>query len=398
MRVCMLVPFLDSVGGMERQAAQLATKMRERGVEAAFITSFYVEDRFKRRHLRASRWDPVDGLSIYRVPVTRISWRLRLLLFGLFASVVLLTKLKGFQIIHAFQLVSTGVAGAVIGWLLRRPVIVKLASGGYVGDLVALRRVFWGHPPISFLGKRFARIVSLTSQMYAELLDAGFPHDRLVIIPNGVDTTSFHPCTYENQEYMRRKLGLPLKKRIAVFVGGLKSKKRPTFLLSAWKSVISNCNGCYLILVGDGPLRSKLEAQCRSLGLADDVIFAGAVDNVEEYLQASDVFVLPSLGEGLSNALLEAMATGLAVITTDTQGNRDVIVHEQNGLLFPPEDRSRLVEQLIAVLTDDVKAERLGQAALATVRDGFSLEAVADSYVRLYSELVGLPENRRSIG
>ena len=374
---------------------QLAIKLQERGMEVAIVTSHYVEDHLRQLY-PGIRWrDSVDGIPVYRVPVTRMSWRLRLLLYGFFAFVLLSTKLRRFQILHAHQLISTGLAGAMTGWLLRRPVIAKVASGGYAGDLVLLRRAFFRHPPIGFLGQKLNRIISLTSEIRAELLEAGFPEDTIATIPNGVDTTRFHPVSDPDKRSLREKLRLP-DGNISVFVGGLKPKKRVDFLISAWKIVQMKQPNSYLLIIGDGPLRPQLAEQCRALGLERNVSFVGVVDEVNEYLRASDLFVLPSLGEGLSNALLEAMATGLAVITTDTQGNRDVVAHGDNGLLFAPEDESELARCLVDVLSDESKATRLGQSALATVKTRFSLETVADSYIRLYSKLLGETCPRKS--
>ncbi len=386
LKVCMLVPFLHYTGGMERQALQLAHRLRERQVDLAIITGWYVEE-YARRRYPELRWrDNVGNIPVYRVPVTRVSWRLRLFLFGLWSMVLLTSRLHQFQIIHAHQLISTGVAAAFIGSLLGRSVIVKLASGGEVGDLVSLRRAFFGHPPVGFLGRHLDRLVSLTTQIRSELLEAGFPSEKIVVIPNGVDTRRFRPALKGEKERIRESLALP-GGRIVTFVGGLKPKKRVDFLLSAWTRVHERYPDAHLLLVGDGPLRPRLETLCRSLGLATGVTFIGAVENVDLYLRASDLFVLPSLGEGLANALLEAMATGLPVITTDTLGNRDVIVQGENGLLFPQDDEQALAALILHVLDDSARSERLGKAARETAQSRFSLDSVADRYLQLYAEI-----------
>jgi len=386
LKVCMLVPFLHYTGGMERQAVQLARKLRERQVDLAIITGWYVEEYVQRRY-PGLRWrDDVGNIPIYRVPVTRASWRLRLVLFGLWSMFLLTSRLQRFQIIHAHQLISTGVMAVFISSLLGRSVIVKLASGGEVGDLVSLRRAFFGHPPVGFLGRHIDRIVSLTSQIQSELLEVGFPPDKIVVIPNGVDTRQFRPASKGEKERIRENLALP-KSPIVTFVGGLKPKKRVDFLLLAWTRIQERHPDAHLLLIGDGPLRPRLEALCRLLGLATSVTFIGAVENVHLYLRASDLFVLPSLGEGLANALLEAMATGLPVITTDTVGNRDVIVQGENGLLFPQDDEQALASLILRVLDGDAWSEQLGQAARETAQTCFSLDSVADQYLRLYAEI-----------
>ena len=123
------------------------------------------------------------------------------------------------------------------------------------------------------------------------------------------------------------------------------------------------------------------------LGIRDKVSFLGRKDNVAEYLQCADILVMPSVSEGMSNALLEAMACGLAVIATNIAGNNEVVAHLRNGVLIEPRNARQLAEALLYVLGDAELASRLGQEARKTVEEGYSLDQVVDQYMELYQSL-----------
>src|SRR5262249_36402224 len=146
--------------------------------------------------------------------------------------------------------------------------------------------------------------------------------------------------------------------------------------------------GATLVLVGDGPDRAALEAQAVALGIEERVHFTGAVADPAEYLRAADAFVLPSVAEGMSNSLLEAMATGLPCLASDIGGNTDLIESERTGLLVPPSDWNAWRGALTRVVEDRHLARRLGDAARARIDAEFSLTVVVDRYLALYRRLL----------
>jgi glycosyltransferase involved in cell wall biosynthesis len=146
-------------------------------------------------------------------------------------------------------------------------------------------------------------------------------------------------------------------------------------------------------MAGEGPERQRLEERARALGLSDRVRFLGRRDDMADLMAASDVFVLTSLAEGMSNALLEAMATGLVVCAADIPANREVVSGGKDGLLFEP-DAERLAAMLseaIARATEDsgdVFPSPMGREARKTVEDRFSLDGVTRRYLSLYERLL----------
>jgi glycosyltransferase involved in cell wall biosynthesis len=194
-----------------------------------------------------------------------------------------------------------------------------------------------------------------------------FPHATLRVLGNGVEM----PDNTANGDSI-------------VFVGRLKRQKGVHILLEAMKNVDQ-----HLIIVGDGPERNQLETTATRTDL--DVEFVGEVapDAVHEYLLEGSVFVLPSVaGEGLPNALLEAMSVGLPVIGTDTGGMKNAIVDGETGYVVPPGDLDALAERLDTLVTDDSRQNRLGRAAREYVVAHHSWERITDELDSLYAELV----------
>jgi glycosyltransferase involved in cell wall biosynthesis len=210
-------------------------------------------------------------------------------------------------------------------------------------------------------------------------------------IPNGVPLPPVAAYEPGVREGARQRLGVSWA-HIAVFVGRLSEEKNLSCLIDAWPMVLRRVPDAHLVLVGDGgtfrsvetPLRLQVERQ----GLGDRVHFAGRVTHVLEHLLAADLFVLPSLAEGMSNALLEAMAAGVAVVATSIPGNAQVIDPGHTGVLVPADCAEALAGAIVRVLADPAQAQRLGQAARRAVEERFAVPRVGEGYCALYEELV----------
>jgi glycosyltransferase involved in cell wall biosynthesis len=224
---------------------------------------------------------------------------------------------------------------------------------------------------------------------------AGIPPARFVLIPNGVDLERFRPATPQERAQLRRALGLPEARRLTLFVGFFSREKQPHVLFEAWRR--QGCEGGGLVFVGathspyheiDPRLADTIRAGARREGLADRVWFVERTDTIEDYYRAADVFALPSLREGMPNALLEAMACGLPCVVSRLPGVTDwVIDDEHSGLLVDPADVVALAAALERVLADPAFAMRLGAAACAKARASYSLEQLAAGYLTAYARL-----------
>ena len=203
---------------------------------------------------------------------------------------------------------------------------------------------------------------------------------------SGVDAAHFYPAPSTADSTTDADAGLLPRPRV-VFTGRLHPQKNLDTLLDAWPAVMRR-TGANLILVGQGPDRARLEARAGALGIAAHVQFAGAVADPAPLLRAGDAFVLPSVAEGMSNSLLEAMATALPCLASRIGGNIDLLDEERTGLLLPPDVAEAWSTALIGVLEDSNRARRLGTAARLRIEAEFALPVVVDRYVALYRKLL----------
>jgi len=209
--------------------------------------------------------------------------------------------------------------------------------------------------------------------------------ERMGVMYNGVDTQRFAPCQ-ETRTAMREELGLPEESFVVGMVGRLVSIKDHQTLLKAASLLFGSGIDVRVLLVGSGPEREKLQ------GFAADVLdgrvyFAGDSSRVPEMLNAMDVFVLPSLNEGMSNTLLEAMACGLAVLATNVGGNPEIIEDNINGGLFAPGDIEWLASKLKLLARDPALIHQLGTAARNRAIESFSLSRMLETYRSFYLDL-----------
>ncbi len=411
MRILMISwNYPPAVGGSEKMAERLVGELSRRGHSLEVWTA------------------PISGAPSEESPAPGIRIRrfLRGLqigpLFGATATLqtacALFSARRRFDVVH-IHAASWNALGAVA---VRRaggpPVLVMIASAGPLNDVTVMRRRKGGAALVRWLS-RVDRIVALCRAAREEIAAAGIPREKAVILPNGVDLSQYPFLA--RPEPGAASLSHPL----ILFVGRLDPVKRVDVLLRAFAEARQNVAGARLRIVGDGPMRAPWLALARELGLrisdtpdplgeipaagdagapSWEVHFAGESPDPRPHYAQAAALVLPSLTEGMSNVLVEAMALGLPVIATAVGGNPDLLDPEDrraaappaeresvfqgaNGLLIPPEDPEALAQALRRLLDSPDLGARLGRAARAHAERHFSLSAVADRYEALYREL-----------
>ena len=216
------------------------------------------------------------------------------------------------------------------------------------------------------------------------VLDGGLKSKKVMAINNGVDGTVIANSSPADLT----RFGVPSDATVALFVGRLDPQKAPDVLLKSMQQVVRRHPQTHLLLVGDGVLAEPMRQLVTSLSLNENVHFAGRQSNVAGLMKAADLFVLPSLWEGLPNVVLEAMAAGLPVVATAVDGTCEVVTHEQNGLLVPPGVVDELTTTICRVFDDPNAAEQMANAAQVYVTEHFTWERCIASYSRLYRELL----------
>lgn len=231
------------------------------------------------------------------------------------------------------------------------------------------------------------RAIAVSEIVRRELLEEiGIPIEKVVLIRNGIDLT---PVPLGDLAAKRIQLGLSADDVLLVTVGRLAEIKNYPLLLEALAVAVEQAPTLKLAMVGDGPERAKLESLTSRLDLSDRVHFLGERKDVRDWLALGHVFVLPSVYEGISIALLEAMAASLPVVVTRVGGNPEVVLDGENGFLVESGDAAGLARALVALARDMALRERMGLAARARVEAEFDLTKAVRRYEAIYLETIG---------
>jgi glycosyltransferase involved in cell wall biosynthesis len=208
------------------------------------------------------------------------------------------------------------------------------------------------------------------------------PARKLMVIHNGIDTRRFTPDkTGDGTDPIP---GIPAGAPVIGTVARLSPEKDQHTLLEAFAKMCESGSGCYLVIAGDGPERKALAAHAESLPCGDKVVFLGAVENVPSLLKRITVFVLTSLTEGISLALLEAAASGIPSVVTDAGGNAEVIEDGISGFVVPPGQPAPIAEKLAQLISDESLRGSMGLNARKRVEQHFSLANMTAHYETLY--------------
>lgn len=360
--------FWPALGGAEVMLRRLAAEWAGSGREVTVL---------------AERDDPawpvvetLDGFRIVRTP----RWRMRFL--GTLRHIAntrrfLAATAGQFDVVYASMLKHAAYA-CLTAKGLTTPVVLRAEGAGSTGDAAWQDRALFGRR-IASACRAAPAVVAPSAAIVEELAERGYDRGRLHHIPNGVPIPA-RPWSYAEVSPHRQALGLPDMPTVA-YTGRLHVDKGLKDLILA----LAGSSRLQLVLVGDGPERQALEALARQLNLVDQVRFAGRVPDVEPWLRAADLFVLPSYQEGLSVALLEALALGMPTIASDIPGNRGVLPPH---LLpsFPIQDPAALRDALRNAL-GNLAPERLSQRIRRETSERYSLQSIARRHLELFQAL-----------
>ena len=368
------------IGGTEIQAYRLARKLIEKNIDVKILTGWWFRGTSQRevidqvpvfRNLTLWEFFGIKGLRkfggyLYILSLLWYLWRWR----------------ADYDIIHIHGFSYHTSAAALAGRWFSRKTLTKLANSGRDSDIDKMRCNYELALSEYMLPAALTcdRFVAVNKRVVEELTHAGVPPAKVIEVGNGIEYERIIP---------KNSYALHDPARV-IFVGRLHEQKDIETLLRAFHQLLQAypTGDLCLQLVGDGPQRTDMSCFAARLGIAGQVEFLGRSDRVVELLSQADVFVLPSRAEGLSNALLEAMACALPVVVSKIPGNVDIVEHNQNGMLFIPGDPESLAHALAALLNQSGVRERLGRAARQTVEKRHSLDLIADQYIALYQDLL----------
>lgn len=382
--LCMVSPIVThATGGIQRQL-YLQTRELDRRGQRVFI----LQKQDPRSLSLREKWQHADFIETPTLSPTmaaRSPWLARVdgALFILTGLWMLRRHRRQIQTIHAHQLFSPATLGAWAKIMYGPKLVVKVTASGAYGELSQLRQLpFFGLRQFFF--RQIDCVIVLTENMREEMLELGFNPERIRLIPNSVEPVDTRSPDRSQARSFR-----------VLFTGRISREKSLTTLISAAKRLAQTVDSLELILVGgthggrDDSAQMHKDTQHLPSNLR--VVFTGAVENVDDYYRNADVFVLPSLSEGMSNALLEAMAYGLPCVVSDIAPNRFVVCDEEDGLLFQVANEEDLARQLSRLAPGTAGAaelrRKLGENARRTIERRFSVTAIGAQLTGLYSDI-----------
>jgi glycosyltransferase involved in cell wall biosynthesis len=234
--------------------------------------------------------------------------------------------------------------------------------------------------------RRFDRIIAVSDQIQSDMVGKGVPAGKISVVDNGVEIERFCPRTAS--DHLRDEIGLKRDDFVIGTVGNLNWEKGHAYLIDAAKHILKVCESAKFLIIGDGGLREALEQKVLGLGLKRQFVFTGIRGDIPELLGVMDIFVLPSVREGLPMALLEAMAAGKAIVSTKVGAIPRVLEDRVNGMLVEPMNSEALGSSVIELMMTDGLIDVMGKRARRKVADQYSSRSMADNYIRIYKELL----------
>lgn len=369
------VIFRFAIGGLENGIVNLVNRMPEAAWRHAIVALAGIDEEFRARLRR----DDVTCVALNKRPGHG---------FRLYPALYRLLRELRPAIVHTRNL--AGLEASVPAWAAGVPARVHGEHGWDANDLAgSSRRYVWTRRAYRPFVQRY---VALSGQLNDYLVETvGIPGERVKQIYNGVDTERFHPGAPGCDPVPGSPFNDPGLWVVGT-VGRMETVKDPANLARAFVRALTIEPGAArrlrLVMIGDGPLRAEVERVLEAGRARHLAWLPGERADVPECLRALDCFALPSLAEGISNTILEAMASGLPAIATRVGGNAELMEEGLTGRLVPSADSEALAQAILGYFHDPAAARRHGRAGRHLVERRFSLDRMVGEYTRLYASLL----------
>lgn len=305
--------------------------------------------------------------------------------FSLFRDVVRMRRLlRNFRphILHLHGGRDTWIAAIALFGSRKsaRPIVIRTKHNEFaISDHVINRYLY---------GRFFDAIVCISRAILSQVEAKRYVRGkRLFLIPSACDANRFQQAG-EARERMRREFRIGRDEIAVAMTGRLRPEKGHDVLLRSIPQIVRDAPQCKFLLIGSGSRHGELSRRLEEGNLAQNVILTGFRDDVPECLSAADIYVQPSLSEGLGTSVLEASAAGLSIIASDTGGIPDIVESGATGVLVPVGDNQALAREVVRLANDAATRRRFGLAAAEKVSREYSLEALTEKTVAAYSELL----------
>lgn len=304
--------------------------------------------------------------------------------FGSMRALRRLWRREGVSLVHAHQYTPFFYALAARQWR-RFPPVLFTEHGRWFPDFRRPKRMLFNR----LMLRRADRVVGVGEAVRRALVaNEGIPAGRVQVIYNGVDGAAFNG-QMDERPTVRRELGLDEDQFAVIQVARLDHLKDHGTALRAIERVVGRCRRVRLLLVGEGPERDAIETEIGRRRLEPYVRLLGLRSDVARLLKAADVFLLTSISEGIPVTVIEAMAAGLPVVSTDVGGVGEVVQHGATGLLAPSGNDAALADAILELAGAPALRQALGKRARSRAHDTFSQQRMHDAYRQCYDEMLG---------
>ena len=363
MKIILLVDLFPPkwLAGTEIASYNIAKYLAKKGHEVHVIT--FLDENFPKK-------ETIDRFCIHRTPVKKI--RFIGIIFYWFHIFLEIKRINP-NIVHV-QSISTALPGLFSMIFLKKPYVIwGQGSDVYIPDKFTKF--------ISKIVLKNASIVIALSEDMKRKMNNICKREDIAILPNGIELDKFKDLSLQKQKNDNTK-------KTIIFVGTLRPVKGVEYLIKAMNIIHEKLPDTDLLIVGDGPDREKMETLVQELNLQDCIHFAGKVSNEEipVYMARADVFALPSLSEGFGIVNIEAMASGLPIVTTNVGGLPEIVINGENGFLVEPKNPEALAEKILFILSDnDLKARiSMNNQMKAEI---YSWDIVVKNLISIYESL-----------
>ena len=351
-------------GGAERVISNLSASLdpaRYRAILCLFRPG-WIQEHTENRGVR-TYVIPTQGMFDWR-------WVLR---------VKRLLKDEHVDLIHAHEF-DANVQGTFVAALSGVPLVATVHGKNYFWEKLRRRLAYqWV--------SRNATMVAVSENLKQFIVEkVGVDSGHVKVVYNGVDLLPH--CGPADIDQCRKELDLPTGDQIVGVVGNLYPVKGHQYLIAAIPAVLAKCPNTTFIFAGRGQLEGELKEQAHQLGVAQKVRFLGLRQDIPRILAVLHAFVLPSLSEGLSLAILEAMVAGKPVIATDVGGNPELVEDSETGYLVPSQNSQALADRLISLLMNRDRALQFGKVGQLRAQGQFSLRTMVREYQGIYDQCI----------
>jgi N-acetyl-alpha-D-glucosaminyl L-malate synthase BshA len=365
-----------------------AKALVNKGFEVHIVTPYnegaVYEEIMEGIHIHRFKWlNPNPFKALVHFKGFKDNLRLVTYIISLFFNLLWIMRKYNNDIIHAHSTVPTGLVGVIVAKIIRKPVFVT--SHGMDINNFENNSIF--KKLITFSLNNCNKAIAVSEDLAKKMIYLKINQKNITVLRNAVDTNRFKPL---KSKELRKYYKIKDNEILILFVGYLDTFKGIFELINAFYEINKKSTNFKLMMVGEGPKDDELKRIISQLHLEKYVIFTGKIfpTNIHKYYQAADIFVLPSYSEGLPLSILEAMACGLPIVTTNVGGIPEVVKNGENGFIIPSKNRQLLAQKLEIIAYNLDLRKKFGFKSTEIIIKEFSIEKKVEELAKLYEELI----------